>query len=1266
MIFNQSCRNFLALIFLTFFIQNLQSQSTFIIDSSAVPSGILWKESPLMKRPPETGDTTSFSDGWQAMKSLLNSRLDHDGTGITERRKLVDPSMGLVNTITLFPTALHYQFIDGSQPAYFDSLDGQYFVPSLFMDSVYKSDFTLMVPMSASVMQSREVHFRIPATCGWTNVQGMWEVNFDDGTGWRDLQWDGLMVVQYDNVVTDRIIQFRFTTDGEVYSTSTVLEGSGVEGCDLLPHSPPWITEDGLPWRISALFDGSNISGNAYTLWSEDGIFDLPFVFVEGIDFNSQQWHGQIGDFGWCQFLGADQENYPMLSQSPELISSLRERGYDLILLDFVDGAADIRANAALLKHLLDLCNAYKEGQNQLVVAGASMGGQVVRVALTEMERDGQDHCTGVYISWDSPHQGAHIPMSIQTTIDFLTPFSAEAEAFQNEALSRPASKQMLVNQYLTVNGQSLSPTDFVAFQHYLSELGMPHKCLNWSIANGSGLGTPIETPAWTPLLETSCNASNLFSGDEFRMWLYASPGNPEHALSSNAMYVIADLIYSETYSSLLSFAFTSFNGVYSLSSAAPALDYKPGGYRTSVKELVDVINENADYLDNCNFITADQYTLKHGFISPQSALDFHGNQNIGLLDALIAQPDSTPFDEWYVPPGDNQPHVAMTPQNIQWLLGKLDGLSAAMIAANAYPCSPYHYASTSDHFLFPTTLYGTQVVALNIQNATFCDSAIMIQPPTLKMRLIANCHQSSFVLKDKTVLLVGDDMGLHKCELKLGLGSSIVLYDKSRLYLGLGSKIIVSQGSRIVIEDWSSLVNLGGEIVIEEGGEIIFNGANFSLEHEDARLVIDEGRLSLGIGKTLELQPLIGSTGAAVIKSKTHPAIHFSAGSKLVLQGNNRDDMVLYLDTMANFISQSDFQGSIFIQSGTVRFENNAKWRNQTMTRLEKVRLLSAGAFENNENDIVFENNKILMQDCIVHHLSMSGNQSHLRANQCRWVGNERQRWSKGSLTVNTSDVIGNGWLCQEVGLPFAYRQVTFSGNGNPMGLEVFAFNNAPLVIEECSLSDYETGILQSGGELKVACSVFSQNGIAIEVLGGAFLKLNDGAGGNVFEDNDIHLFINEAIAPGIFNGGNQFGSVGEMSVLGLISMSSPLEILDWSGNEWISNNFILETYPAADPNEVQLGIVQWEPEIPFVACFEGQSDTKTRPIPPIVDVNHDALSTATGFDVYDALGHLLVTDCGVLEYNKWILNAQLVTGIYFVLIHSEVNTQSIKVFIP
>ena len=163
------------------------------------------------------------------------------------------------------------------------------------------------------------------------------------------------------------------------------------------------------------------------------------------------------------------------------------------------------------------------------------------------------------------------------------------------------------------------------------------------------------------------------------------------------------------------------------------------------------------------------------------------------------------------------------------------------------------------------------------------------------------------------------------------------------------------------------------------------------------------------------------------MIKSKTHPAIHFSAGSKLVLQGNNRDDMVLYLDTMANFISQSDFQGSIFIQSGTVRFENNAKWRNQTMTRLEKVRLLSAGAFENNENDIVFENNKILMQDCIVHHLSMSGNQSHLRANQCRWVGNERQRWSKGSLTVNTSDVIGNGWLCQEVGLPFAFRQVTF-----------------------------------------------------------------------------------------------------------------------------------------------------------------------------------------------------------------------------------------------
>ena len=144
-----------------------------------------------------------------------------------------------------------------------------------------------------------------------------------------------------------------------------------------------------------------------------------------------QQWAGQLGDFGWCQFMGHDEVNYPMLAQSEDFVQSLRSRGYDLILLDFVDGATSILKNAALLKNLIHLCNIFKQGNHSLVVAGASMGGQVARVALAEMERDHEDHCTGIYVSWDSPHRGANIPLSIQATIDFLAPFSAEAEAFK-------------------------------------------------------------------------------------------------------------------------------------------------------------------------------------------------------------------------------------------------------------------------------------------------------------------------------------------------------------------------------------------------------------------------------------------------------------------------------------------------------------------------------------------------------------------------------------------------------------------------------------------------------------------------------------------------------------------------------------------------------------------------------------------------------------------------------------------------------------------
>ncbi len=1258
----QSCRKSLALIFLlsVFFSKPILSQ--FSIDTSAVPSGILWKQSRFMSKLPSIGDTIDYDKGWQAMKSLLNSRLFHDGSGITERKKMAEGEDLAVNTVVLFPTVLRYQYIAGNETSYFDSIQGSHYVPEAFTDSVYKSEIALFVASSEATLRERVVRFVVSEMYQWSNMEGFWEVDFNDGQGWSTMDMSVPHIVSYDNITNDRIIHFRFTSEEGTFFTSTKLKGSSVTGCNLLPHSPPWMENVNLPWRISTSFQGSEVAGNAYTLWSEDGVFDKPFVFVEGIDFNLQQWQGQIGDFGWCQFMGHDEVNYPMLAQSEDFVLALRSRGYDLILLDFVDGATSILYNAALLKRLIHLCNAFKEGNQSLVVAGASMGGQVARVALAEMERDSEKHCTGIYISWDSPHLGANIPLSIQATIDFLAPFSAEAEAFETEALTRPAAKEMLIYQHFSTNGQSLHPEEFENFQTYLQTLGMPKMTINWAIANGSGLGINLQNPIWTPLLETSCDASNIFSGDEFKMHLFAVPGNPDHPASTQDMNVIADLIYSETYSDFLFFAYTEYSGTYSISNAAMSLDYKAGGFRTSVKELVDVVNENEDYLSVCNEIGTEQYSLQHSFISTESALNYSGIQNVAILDALIQNTGSTPFDLWHIPSGQNQPHVAMTPQNIQWLLTQLDIIDFGQSTALNYNCSPYNYGSTGDDYLFPTTLFGIQEVSLNAHTPFHCGTIESVQQPMKKMRLLADCAQSGFVLKDKTKLSIGDENGNYKCQLTLSPGASIRLYDKSMVILGYGSELVVGAGSKIIIEDLSSLVNLGGEIIVLEGGEIHFKGKSMALAHHESKLILEEGLLKIAEDKTLELQPITGSTGVVIVRSKYNPSISFGNGSMLVLTGDDRDDDVLQIDSGCMLYSENDAQAGIHCTSGAIQFGYKARWLNGTMLKLAEMKLYSLGAYEDLQVDVVFQGNKILMDNCIMHHVSASGFKSHLRANSTRWIGNENQQWVRGSLAVSQSDMLGVGWECDEVGIPLSFRSVTFSGNGNAFGIKAQGLSNAPMLIEECQFSDYEQGINQLNGELRVACSKFTQLMDGIDIAQDALLRMSQSEGRNYFDQNNRHIVLNEVTEPLIKNGYNWFGAFGEYSVFGLLSLPDNSDVLDWSGNEWNANEVYIQTYEQTEPNDLALAEIQFEPMLSDISCQLTEGNPKS-----IAGTIESSLQSGDGlYQVYDSMGKMINNNQSKTQFEFWLDHPDVSSGMYLIVIQSKGKIFTERLMIP
>lgn len=237
-----------------------------------------------------------------------------------------------------------------------------------------------------------------------------------------------------------------------------------------------------------------------------DGVLDKPIIVLDGFD------PGDSRDISGL---------YNSLSFGGQNMADiLRTEGYDFVILNAplyttdgkdIDGGADyIQRNAMVLVALIDLLNSQKVGDEELVVLGASMGGLIGRYGLAYMEQNSMPTETRLYISFDSPHRGANIPISIQYLVNYLAVQidDPDATAIVDEVLNSPAAKEML---YDHLSGHLLSGSDFEqdptlllpagapdfrdAFQAELDALGFPQQVRNVAMVNGSALGTTTGTP---------------------------------------------------------------------------------------------------------------------------------------------------------------------------------------------------------------------------------------------------------------------------------------------------------------------------------------------------------------------------------------------------------------------------------------------------------------------------------------------------------------------------------------------------------------------------------------------------------------------------------------------------------------------------------------------------------------------------------------------------------------------------------------------------
>ncbi|WP_096087863.1 hypothetical protein [Agaribacterium haliotis] len=95
--------------------------------------------------------------------------------------------------------------------------------------------------------------------------------------------------------------------------------------------------------------------------------------------------------------------------------------GVDIVYLDYSRMSDDYLQNKAMaLVAAIDRIESLQTQQTKSVMLGLSLGGVVARYALTTMESNNNDHGVAYYISYDSPHKGAHTPVSLQYLPKFL------------------------------------------------------------------------------------------------------------------------------------------------------------------------------------------------------------------------------------------------------------------------------------------------------------------------------------------------------------------------------------------------------------------------------------------------------------------------------------------------------------------------------------------------------------------------------------------------------------------------------------------------------------------------------------------------------------------------------------------------------------------------------------------------------------------------------------------------------------------------------
>ncbi|HET9887773.1 MAG TPA: T9SS type A sorting domain-containing protein, partial [bacterium] len=391
----------------------------------------------------------------------------------------------------------------------------------------------------------------------------------------------------------------------------------------------------------SVPYGGSAASGRAYVYLAEGhASIENPIVIIEGFDIDDTMTWERL---------------YELLNQE-NLLEDARAEGFDAVVLDFNSATDPIQRNAFLVAELLQQVAGMINPSQDMFLVGASMGGLCSRYALAWMESQSIDSRVRTFLSFDTPHGGANVPLGIQYWLDFFSDQSSDA-AYLLSRLDMPAARQMLVAHHTSPPGNTAAPDPLRAtFLADLASVG------NWpanprlvAAANGNGFQ---QGQGFAP-------AAQIISYT-YRSFLVDIDGD---------VWALPNQTAAQIFHGRIDFIFLPTDEQFVNVSGTPPWDNAPGGTRDSMFQMDTTAAPYGDIV---------ALYPSHCFIPTVSALAL---PTADLFFDVAGTPDVvslTPFNaiHWAA---TNEEHVFISPETKAWVMAEIEsGATGAPVLPSA------------------------------------------------------------------------------------------------------------------------------------------------------------------------------------------------------------------------------------------------------------------------------------------------------------------------------------------------------------------------------------------------------------------------------------------------------------------------------------------------------------------------------------------------------------------------------------------------------